>query len=42
MMDSTEYICGGLDIYLSLVLTPTSPFIVIIEIQISKECYGNN
>ncbi len=42
MMYSTVYICGGLDICLSLVLIPTSPFIVIIKIQMLKECYGNN
>ncbi len=40
MMDSTVYICGGLDIYLSLVLTPTSHCIVIIKILILKEFYG--
>lgn len=39
-MDSAVYICGGLGIYLSLVLTPTSHCIVIIKILISKECYG--
>ncbi len=39
-MDSTVYICGGLDIYLSLVLTPTSHCIVIIKILILKEFYG--